>query len=358
MKGQEGANVVSYESPWEDSGVILDAWKQCLSSYYLPESGGFLEALPPQPPALAYNWGFGAMLQAYAAVLAIEPIRRAALNDLPAMQKALQGYYLPRRHAFSSTTRLKGWFRGEVYYDDNAWIALASLDLYAVTHDPYWHSLAREIFHFLMEEGYDAPSGAVFWRERPKSSLHVCSTGPAALLGARLKEIGDGIELGLLDQMLDWCWSMRNDQGLFQDHQDRATGRIDGAVYTYNTGTPLQALAVLAEISDVDLYKRRAREVLRCVPQLLGPGGLPRTPWFNAVLLRALKAAHVPFSDPVVRQYQQDVEQLWHTPGVSGAPRVLPSRDGGGGALLRDAAATVEILALLAQMSSTEGAMP
>lgn len=343
--------------PWSDAHNVERAWQRCVRAYRVERPLGFKEKLAPDKSygAWAYNWSFGALLSAYAAALGIVPLRAALQKDLPMLRTALEGYRVSKYHAFKSTPAK---WRGDLYFDDNAWIALAALDIFEHTREQLWMDMALSIYQFLIEEGYDPSRGAVFWRMHPKSSLHVCSTGPTALLGTRLMSLGQGVEQDRIDRMIQWCWQMRNDQGLFQDHWNLITRRMDSAVYTYNTGTPLHTLLVMEEIRDPGSYREMAEDILSRLPLLLRGGQLPPTPWFNAVLLRALAKAltsHRAYRARwavVMEAYQQQMVQAWERFGRVDAPLALESNDSRQGLLLRDAAASVETLAWLHRIES------
>ncbi|MBN2841480.1 MAG: hypothetical protein JXM68_00220, partial [Sedimentisphaerales bacterium] len=73
---------------------------------------------------------------------------------------------------------------GDRYYDDNAWIALAYLELYELTGTQSYLDWAREILVFCMsgENGpTDTPNGGIRWRERDTTGASVCATAPTIL---------------------------------------------------------------------------------------------------------------------------------------------------------------------------------
>ncbi len=347
--------------PWDDAQNVGQAWKRCFQSFFNRRTSGFFEVLPSgrKISRMAFNWSFGALFSAYAACLGIPALKPGLLSDLPVLKRALDGYKANRRDGFMSTTA-KGSVPGDIYYDDNAWLALAALEIFRHTQEELWLDMAYRIYRFIMQEGFESKTGGVFWREFPRNSLHVCSTGPTLLLGVQLKQFGRPIVEQDLTRMLAWCWHMRNDQGLFQDHKEVKTGRIDPSIYTYNTGTPLHALASMSESMPKPLYQDMIFDIVKSLPYLLHDRTLPPTPWFNVVLLRALvdvQTRHFGEVNQILDVYRQTMIEAWDRFEKTHQPLNLPSSENSSGILLRDAAASVETLAWLYRLEhlSLEG---
>lgn len=342
-------------APWQDEHNVVKAWKRCVRSFAHERPPGFVERSVSGPltrPLLAFNWSFGALLSAFAACVKIPALRDEMMEDLPLLQTVLSTYAALRYPVFKSTP--VRW-KGDIYFDDNAWIGLAALDIFTADGPDLWMNHAWNIYRFILDQGYDPGSGGVYWRMRPKSSLHVCSAGPTALLGARLSQLGRPVKREPIDRMIAWCWQMRNDRGVFRDHYNLVTRRIDPSVYTYNTGTPLHTVLVMDEIMPGESYGKMAEEVVACVPVLLQSGSLPTTPWFNVVLLRALAEARSRRKgdlSPILDSYRRNMAESWKSFESTDMPLVLPSSDGKAGVLLRDAAASVETLAWLHRLEA------
>ena len=341
--------------PWRDSNNVVKAWKRCLGFFVQRRPPGFCERVPSGAltKPLAFNWSFGALLSAFAACQNIPSLRDEMAEDLPFLRKVHESYFDSRHQAFRSTPLR---WKGDIYFDDNAWIALAAIDIFRMSGQNLWIDDAMKIYRFILKEGYDPGSGGVYWRMHPKSSLHVCSAGPTALLGAKLMQLGESVPQDPIDKMIEWCWQMRDSRGVFRDHYNLITRRIDSSVYTYNTGTPLHAVMVMAEILPKEAYDNMAQDVLASAPALLPGHSLPATPWFNAVLLRALEKASRRYSQemlsPLLDPYRRDMSQSWKRFESTDQPLVLPSSERKPGILLRDAASSVETLALLHQIAS------
>ncbi len=330
-----------------DSGreCLKAAWERLTEEFWDRGRAAFYESRPRRAgdPVWAYNWGFGAVLSAAGAVWQALAEPPWLLPDLIALRTALRGYSRPRL-GYASTSQ---WVApGDTFYDDNAWIGLAAIDLRTVAE---WEPVAWETYQYLLE-GWDPASGGVFWKEHPKASWHVCSTGPAALLGALLYRIDSSrVQLGPIRGMLQWLDRLRAPDGRYWDHQRVSDGQINPAFHTYNAGTPIHAMAVLeeAKLPGFD-FRPQVEATIAALPAFLtAEGALPPTPWFNAVLLRALKTAKMVYGidSELLPLYRRAAADAWR--GGDDHPFILPSRDTRDGVMLRDAAASVEILALL-----------
>ena len=334
--------------PWRE--MIEPCWRRLIETYADARViGGFYESRPRRrgDPKWAYNWGFGALLACAGAICAQGASAVLTASDWQRLEAGLLGY-AKEGHGFSSTTRLTRRPAGDTFYDDNAWVALAALDL---EEQPYFHGIAEELYRFLLQ-GWDAASGGVWWKEAPRATLHVCSTGPVAVLASRLyRRRPDVVDLTPIWRMMSWLETMRTPDGRYWDNQRAADGRINHVLYTYNTGTPLQAMALLEGVQGCR-FEAQVRTSLQGASLFLdGAGRLPDTPWFNAVLLRGILAVHQQYglTSSLWPVYAAAMDQALSEFRRSGLPLSLPSRDNRQGVLLRDAAASVEILALLSR---------
>lgn len=331
-----------------DSGDerLRTAWEQLSQAFWDRGRKAFHESRPRRPgdPEWAYNWGFGAVLSAAGAIWQALDEPAWLLPDLNELRTALRGYGRDSRLGYASTSR---WAApGDTFYDDNAWIGLAAFDLRTAAD---WEPVAWETYQYLLE-GWDPVSGGVFWKEHPTASLHVCSTGPAALLGALLYRLDPSrVELAPIGSMLKWLDRLRAPDGRYWDNERVSDGQINTALHTYNAGTPIHAMAVL-EATELPGFRFRSQmeATIAALPAFLTEqGALPPTPWFNAVLLRALKTVKTVYGidSELLPLYRRAVAGAWAE--RANQPFALPSRDTRGGVMLRDAAASVEILALL-----------
>ena len=181
--------------------------------------GRFTWVREPRSPLAVTLWPYSQVLHAYALS---DPVSGPA--RFPGLARGLRAYRDPKG-AYRETP-----VRGDRYYDDNAWVALALMQHQAFSADDTWRERAAGIEKFI-ETGFDPQTGAIRWVE-DGDTLNACSTGAAALLRILLDKP--------IDAELDFLASLRNSEGLVRDHV-RADGTIEPSVYSYNQGLLLAA---------------------------------------------------------------------------------------------------------------------
>lgn len=343
---------------------LMKAFEGLYDTFFIPGEGLFREAVGTtkrEENPFSYNWSFGALLSAYAALLESGAADKSALREQWAEQlKEANDRYLTFASGMMGYDSYVDQEKPDRYYDDNAWIGLASLRIYECTWDPRWMQSAMTAYGFV-RSGADEKTGGVWWRENPKESQHVCSTGPAGLLAAHVYRYTDQDEaLAFADRCLRWTLTLRDPNGVFQDHVNLKTGKVAPQKYTYNQGTPLHAAAELHHLTGEAFYRDAARNILRAVDYIVSgddviereaAGQLPRTPWFNAVLLRGLNAAEefIGETSPLYVVYGQELEAAWDR-WDGERPLIVRQRADNpvGRVSLLDAGGTYEMAALLA----------
>lgn len=252
------------------------------------------------------------------------------------------------------------------YYDDNEWLGIEFIRAYRTLQEPADLDRARAMFDFALSGWSEAMGGGIYWRENDPETKNTCSNGPAAVLALLLyEETAEKSYLEAAQRILAWNQALLSAQtGVYLDAV-KADGSVDERTFTYNTGTPLHASALLYRITGAEEYLQQARALaaaaLRHFGRLdlhSGERILPNTPWFNAVLLRGcLELYRVdPDHDPTyVHFFQANLNYAWEharaadgsfTPDWSGQTELdSPVR------WLLDQAAMVELFALVAEIA-------
>lgn len=347
-----------------ESDRLAAAFSVLFDAFYAPEEGLFREAIGAVKQGdrpFAYNWSFGALLAAFAAFL-----ESGAADGHPRLSvwtsalAAANDRYLTFFAGRLGYDSYLGQSQPDRYYDDNAWIGLASLRIHERTRDAIWMQRAVTACEFV-RSGWDRATDGVFWRETPRQSLHVCSAGPGALLAAELyRHTGEGALLGAARQWFAWTLGLRDLDGVFQDNVNPETGVVGPRKYTYNQGTPLHAALVLHKITGESDYHVEAGKILRATDYFvtgrdpfragLAEGELPRTVWFNAVLLRALTAAvrgGLRVGPQILAAFDRELTFAWETFQETRPLAAHAAQDDAPGRMsLLDAAGTMEQAAL------------
>ncbi|MCY0897331.1 MAG: hypothetical protein OWU33_00110 [Firmicutes bacterium] len=330
--------------------LLQEAWQRLWQYYWDDSRLRFYQWWPRQDASCPWadNWAFGAVLAATAATWQALGQPDWMHAHLAQLRQSLVEYANGRARGYASTVGVMP--PGDTYYDDNAWVGLASFEMSGANE---WDQVAYDVYDFLLE-GFDGESGGVFWKETPKASLHVCSTGPTLLLGAQLfRRDPARIAKEPLTRMLTWLEAMRSPDGRYWDHLRPGDGLIDKTFYTYNSGTPIHAMSILEGAAPEFHFEASVQATVRALPLFLDDQGrLPDTPWFNAVLLRALQAVRTVYGldTPLISVYRDHMAgALNHMTATRDPLSVLQQTNlkSGDVLLLRDAAAAVEILSRL-----------
>jgi hypothetical protein len=234
-------------------------------------------------------------------------------------------------HPYRSGDAYAATPHGRRFYDDNAWLGLASLALAEVDDDEAARSRALELGRFVRSGEH--PDGGVRWAEG-SDSRNACSTASAAwlLLAAAAPDAA-----GTASGWLDWLdATLRDDDGLYADRIER--GEIDRRLWTYNQGAALVARR---------LAGRSTRRLRDAVLARWGADELWREPpAFAAIAYRALldgrdavdvvDAVWDAYLDRLVEEARDPVTG-WYTGGGVGSYDGHPTID---------QAAVVEMLAI------------
>ncbi|HWK17392.1 MAG TPA: glycoside hydrolase family 76 protein [Solirubrobacteraceae bacterium] len=216
---------------------------------------------------------------------------------------------------------------GDRYYDDNAWVGLALVQLERLRPGMGRLDRAAEVFGFAVsgwDTNPDAPSaGGVFWVEQVRGlglrnhDRNTVSTAPNAQLGLHLAELGAGDPAGgewsvSPEEMVAWvnrALDASRDTpapgtGLFFDKL-RGDGTLDDTLWSYNQGSMIGANVLLARGAESEQRARflaRAEAIARgALTHYAGVGYERQGPAFNAIFFRNLLLLHAASGDEALR---------------------------------------------------------
>ncbi|CAM3674461.1 glycoside hydrolase family 76 protein [Isoptericola cucumis] len=169
--------------------------------------------------------------------------------------------------AYDSYARAPYGDGGDIFYDDNEWVALAKVQQHLATGDAAALERAREIFE-LVVSGWDTdPShpapGGVFWTQAEWSTdRNTVSTMPGAQLATRLYMItGEERYLRWAERMVEWTDEhLLAPNGLYWDNI-KLDGSIDRTQWSYNQGVPVGTFTLLYEATGEERYLAKAEAV-------------------------------------------------------------------------------------------------
>jgi hypothetical protein len=267
-------------------------------------------------------WPYSGLVSAYNALAAHPRFGERYAAGLAEVLAGMEAYYdasapLP---AYDSYILADGG--ATKYYDDNEWLGIEFVRAYRTLKDPRYLVKARAMFAYSVSGWSEAMGGGIFWRENDPDTKNTCSNGPAAVLALMLyQETREADYLDWAVRILDWLRGLKAPRtGVYLDAL-KADCSLDERTFTYNTGTPLHAEALLYQITRENNHLSEAAGLaqsayLHFAAPVAANGQriLPNTPWFNAVLLRGyIELYRVdPAHDPVyLRFFKANLEHAW-----------------------------------------------
>jgi hypothetical protein len=329
------------------------------------------------PGTAAHLWPFS---RALVATLDLAGIEGGLIDgfdadaDIADGLEALERYYDPGGEALPaySSDVLGTRIGGDRYYDDNAWVGLALVELERLRPGTGHLDRAEELFRFAVagwDDRRDVPSpGGVFWLEQGRGlgtknhDRNTVSSAPNTELGLHLAELkGVAVEeegsIGA-QEMYDWVVAALDASrdgdspgtGLFWDKL-RGDHTVDDTLWSYNQGSMVGANVLLARRDGQAgaLYLERAEAIAGKSLLHYGGGGLERQPpAFNAIFFRNLLLLHAASDDPELRTeiigaMRAYVDWAWDERRDRRDRFRVSNQDG-----LLDQSAMVQLLALLA----------
>jgi hypothetical protein len=330
------------------------------------------------PGSAAHLWPFS---QALVATLDLAGIGDELVDgvDLDAAIEtglaALERYWDPERPPPAYSSDLRGSrLGGDRYYDDNAWVGLALVQLERMRPGSGYLDRADELFRFAVggwASTHEPHPGGVYWVEQSRGlglknhDRNTVSTAPNAELGLHLAELGAGApRSGPLDgphpsEMYEWVVGALDESlgsespgtGLFWDKL-RGDGTIDRAIWSYNQGSMVGLGVLLARAANGGARAdplRRAEAIAAKALRRFAGSYETQPAAFHAIFFRNLLLLHNATGDGALRTNITDAmrayaDWAWSEARDSDDRFRLPN----GGVTLLNQSAIVQLLALLA----------
>jgi len=307
----------------------IDSYEAMQEYMYADDGSGlYLERYPlgSEDRPYSYEWPFS---QAHIATLDLAGVPGAtghAFDDDLADRERGQEHFW---NADGGTTGLPGYDSyarapygdgGDMFYDDNEWVALAKIQKYLDTGDEVALDRAAEIFE-LVVSGWDtdpdhpAPGG-VFWTQADWSNdRNTVSTMPGAQLATRLYLItGEDRYLDWALRMVEWTDEyLLAPNGLYWDNI-KLDGSIDKTQWSYNQGVPVGTYTLLYEATGDERYLDKAKAIAEASYRFyVTEGRLDGQPmYFNSIWFKNLLLLESVTGGRTYRKAMQDyAERQW-----------------------------------------------
>lgn len=236
------STAAGYGSASRDSARAEHAYRSMERIYLDPEHGDFRQT--PAGRVGSHAWPFS---QALAAT--IEMARLRGVRSNPGKDVRVRLTVLDRRFRAHGVYRAKP--EGDVYYDDNEWIAQDLLDWDAVRGSVSARRKAARIFQAVTQAWDTSPRktcpGGVQWTDvRGNDDRNTVSTANGAIVGLRLYVLTRRpAYLSWAERMVGWVEQcLREPDGLYGDHIS-GNGRVDRTEWSYNQGSMIEAYRLL-----------------------------------------------------------------------------------------------------------------
>lgn len=206
-------------------------------------------------------------------------------------------------------------------YDDNGLVSIGYLEAYFDTKNPIYLSRAKVIFDFIISGWNDQLGGGIYWLEGHHDQKPACSNGMATLVALKLyKATDNAYYLKWGKRFYNWMkTNLSNRDGLYWNSKKTNDGSIDSTLWSYNSGSMLEASVLLYRFTHSRAYLDNAEKIAQNTYKLFSREGhnshlLMRIdlPWFDTVLFRGYEALYkVDHNYRYISIIEHDLNYAW-----------------------------------------------
>ena len=305
---------------------------QAMQRYYYLLGSGLYKGEP-----FSYLWPFSQGLAATVsmsnvpAIARVPALRTSFARELKARLVGLRNYYDANNSgqpegffnstvpAYDGTVAPPAGPGGTKYYDDNDWVGIELMRIYAKTRDPAVLAAAQEVMTFEIQgwqgsAGFVCPGGIPFTNEFENGSRNTITTAPAAELAVQLYRVTkDTAYLGFAEQAYEWvrkCLLLPSN--MYADHIGRR-GVVEPHLYSYTQGVMIGAGTLLYQVTKDPAYLYEARQTAAAALAYFTPERLgAENPFFPSIYFRnLLYLDSVTHDPPGPRIAQAYVDYSW-----------------------------------------------
>lgn len=254
---------------------------------------------------VSFLWPMSGIYSSAVIMAAIDP---EYLPYVDSMAVSMEKYFDTSRLPFGYQAYPVQFGKVDRYYDDNGLVGIDYIDSYRVTKNPVYLERAKHVLTFILSGWDDRFEGGVPWVEGSLDQKPACANGKAMVLALKLYEAtGDTYYLETGRKFYEWFDKYLKDPErgvVYNSWLTAGEGSIHPDLYTYNTGTLLQAAVFLYRFTGEQAYLDNAnflaegsmKEFFRYTED-----GIPYghdLPWFRLVLFRGYHELYNVTGDP------------------------------------------------------------
>jgi predicted alpha-1,6-mannanase (GH76 family) len=144
------------------------------------------------------------------------------------------------------------------YYDDMAWLAIASLRAYQNTNDAEYMTALQALWRDMKTGQHAGRGGALQWNNDAPHSLNACTNGPAIIFATRLYRInGNAQDLQTAKDIYTWMKGALIDPvngAVWDSYNDSTNHTNKDWIFSYNVGTWIGAGLELYKVTGEQVY--------------------------------------------------------------------------------------------------------
>ena len=272
---------------------------------YRPELTYFNDSTR-QAQEVSFLWPMSGVFSSAVALAELDPQKYLPYVD--SMAVAVEQYYDTTRVPFGYQAYPVRFGKVDRYYDDNGLVGIDYIDSYMVTGNRKYLEKAKQVMTFILSGWDDRFDGGVTWLEGVYDQKPACSNGKAMVLALKLYEAtGDEYYLETGRKFYDWMDRYLKDPErgvVYNSWLTAGEGSIHPDLYTYNTGTLLQAAVYLYRFTGEQAYLDNAQFLAEGSMKVFfryTDDGIPYghdIPWFRLVLFRGYHELYKVTGDP------------------------------------------------------------
>jgi uncharacterized protein YyaL (SSP411 family) len=279
--------------------IATAMWDAIQRDFHVPDFGLYLERAPLQNEdnAFSYLWPYSALVSGINALAEVSPAHDEARATT---FTNLEQYWDEHSDPPGYDSYVVEFGGGDKFYDDNQWLGIDFVYAYRQTGQNLYLDKAKEVWEFVISGWSDDFGGGIYWKENDFTTKNTCSNGPAAVQALLLyEETGDEEYLDWAIRIMEWVIQLKDPvSGVYRDNIDEQ-GNIESTTWTYNTGTPIHANALLYQATGDEAWLTEARALAAASLDHFAPEteidgetirAFPDTPWFNSILFRGYAA--------------------------------------------------------------------